>query len=125
MAAALFNAAADPSLATALSAGTRPGLRVHPVVVDAMRDVGFDVSHAEPRRLTDDLAAGAMLLITMGCGDQCPLVPGLERDDWPLADPKEQPIEVVRGIRDDIARRVQTLVEARGWAKSTVSTPTR
>ncbi len=125
MAAALFNAAADPALATALSAGTRPGLRVHPVVVDAMRDVGVDLSHAEPRRLTDELAAGATLLITMGCGDECPLVPGLERDDWPLADPKDQPIEVVRGIRDDIAQRVQALIEARGWAKSTVSTPTR
>ncbi len=123
MAAAIFNATADPALATALSAGTRPGLRVHPVVVLAMRDLGFDLSHAEPRRLTDDLAAGATLLITMGCGDECPLIPGLERDDWPLADPKDQPIEVVRGIRDDVAQRVQELVQARGWARSSAPPP--
>src|SRR5690242_4277150 len=86
MAAAFFNALADPARARAVSAGTDPGPRVHPEVVDVMRDAGIDVSGATPRRLTDDLARDARLLITMGCGDACPVVPGLERDDWPLED---------------------------------------
>ncbi|MBS2026569.1 MAG: arsenate reductase ArsC [Deltaproteobacteria bacterium] len=115
MAAAFFNALASPERARALSAGTQPGPRVHPEVVDAMREVGIDLASAQPKRLTTGLAEGATLLITMGCGDACPVVPGLERDDWPLEDPKGQPIDRVRQIRDELRARVAALVEARGW----------
>jgi arsenate reductase (thioredoxin) len=115
MAAAFFNALVDPSRAHAVSAGTQPGDRVHPVVVDAMREVDIDVSANRPQLLTDDLTRDASLLITMGCGDECPYVPGLERDDWPLDDPKGRPIEEVRRIRDDIRTRVSNLVHVRGW----------
>ena len=115
MAAAWFNAVADPGKARALSAGTNPGARVHPEVVEVMREVGVDLSGQQPRRLTDELADQAALLITMGCGEACPAVPGLERDDWPLEDPKGQPTERVRQIRDDIEARVRGLVAARGW----------
>ena len=83
---------------------------MHPVVVDAMREVGIDLSGARPQRLTDDLARGATMLITMGCGDACPHIPGLKRDDWPLSDPKGRPIEDVRQIRDEIRTRVEQLL---------------
>ncbi len=116
MAAALFNHEANPARARAESAGTDPGPRVHPVVVDAMREVDIDLAGRQPQRLTADLAAGATLLVTMGCGDACPYVPGLEVDDWPLADPKERPLDEVRRIRDDIRQRVRALTAARGWA---------
>jgi arsenate reductase (thioredoxin) len=118
MAAALFNACADPERATACSAGTEPAQRVHPEVVLAMREIGFDLAEAKPVRLTDDLAAGAALLVTMGCGEACPHVPGLRRDDWPLADPKGQPIAVVRGVREEIRRRVEALVQREGWGRT-------
>jgi arsenate reductase len=111
MAAALFNRLADPTKARALSAGTNPGARVHPEVVAVMREEGIDLTEARPRKLTPELASQAQLLITMGCGDECPFVPGLRRDDWPLEDPKGQPIERVREIRDDIRRRVEALTE--------------
>lgn len=110
MAAAFFNALAGGAQAEAVSAGTRPAERVHPEALEAMRDVGLDLSGARPQRLTEELARGAQLLITMGCGDECPYVPGLEVRDWALPDPKGQPPEVVRGIRDDIRRRVEELV---------------
>jgi len=96
----------------ALSAGTHPAERVHPEVVEAMREVGIDLSGAQPRKLTFKLAEGANLLITMGCGDECPFVPGLRRDDWPLADPKGRGIEQVRKIRDEIDRRVRHLIDS-------------
>ena len=118
MAAAFFAATADPTRAEAISAGTQPGDRVHPVVVDVMREVGIDLGANRPRQLTDALARDASLLITMGCGDQCPYVPGLRRDDWPLDDPKGRPIEEVRRIRDDIRSRVAALVDERGWRRS-------
>jgi arsenate reductase len=118
MAAAWFNALADPQKAHAVSAGTQPGDCVHPVVVDAMRESGIDVSENRPQQLTADLAQGATLLVTMGCGDECPFVPGLATDDWPLPDPKGRPIDEVRKIRDDVRRRVAELIEARGWAPS-------
>ena len=102
MAAAWFNALADPAKAEATSAGTQPAEHVHPVVVDVMRDAGIDVAGNQPQRLTADLARGSTLLVTMGCGDECPFVPGLATDDWPLPDPKGQPIDTVRQIRDDI-----------------------
>ena len=118
MAAALFNAAADPAKARGLSAGTNPGPRVHAEVLEAMREVGIDLSASGPRLLTDDLARTVTLLITMGCGEQCPYVPGLERDDWELPDPKGRPIEEVRAIRDDIRDRVAALVASRGWKRT-------
>jgi arsenate reductase len=118
MAAAWFNQLCDPSLARALSAGTAPGPHVHPVVADAMAEVGIDLSAARPQLLTDELARDASLLITMGCGEACPHVPGLRRADWPLDDPKGQPIERVREIRDDIRDRVTLLLAAEGVARA-------
>jgi arsenate reductase len=117
MAAAWFNELADPARARAVSAGTAPGPRVHPEVRTVMAEVGVDLSNATPRRLTDELARAARLLVTMGCGDACPHVPGLRRDDWPLEDPKGQPVERVREIRDDIRARVVALLAREGWAR--------
>jgi arsenate reductase (thioredoxin) len=118
MAAAWFNLIADPEKARAISAGTDPGTHVHPEVVEAMREAGVDLSRAATTRLTPDVAQQAQLLVTMGCGDQCPVVPGARRDDWPLDDPKGKPIAQVRAIRDDIRDRVWTLVEREGWLRS-------
>ncbi|WP_263375778.1 arsenate reductase ArsC [Granulicella aggregans] len=112
MAAAFFNQLADHSKAEAVSAGTEPGLRVHPEVLSAMQEVGIDLSDAKPQKLTQELAEGASLLITMGCGDKCPYVPSLRRDDWPLRDPKGLSQAEVRSIRDEIKARVQNLLEA-------------
>jgi arsenate reductase (thioredoxin) len=117
MAAAWFNALADPAKARAVSAGTQPGERVHPVVVEVMREAGLDLSANRPQRLTTDLAREATLLVTMGCGDECPFVPGLATDDWPLPDPKGQPIDEVRKTRNDLQQRVLQLLQARGWAR--------
>lgn len=117
MSAALFGLLADPSKARAISAGTNPGPHVHPEVVVAMRELGVDLSHAKPQKLTTELARGADWLITMGCGDHCPVIPGLRRSDWPLEDPKGQPIERVREIRDDIATRVREFVQSEGWGR--------
>jgi arsenate reductase len=110
MSAAFFNQLVDPRLARAISAGTHPAEYVHPVVVDAMREVGIDLSNAKPQKLTQELAQNAEILITMGCGDECPYVPGLRRDDWPLPDPKGQGIESVRKTRDEIKERVLRLL---------------
>jgi len=118
MAAAFFNSIADPMRAVAISAGTSPGERVHPEVVAVMQEVGIDLSRAKPQRLTVELAEDAQLLITLGCGDACPVVPRLARDDWPLPDPKGLPIEQVREIRDDVRRRVVALVDALTTATS-------
>ena len=115
MAAAFFNALADPAKATAESAGTQPGERVHPEVVTVMGEAGIDLGGQRPQKLTGELAAGASLLVTMGCCDACPYVPGLKRDDWPLEDPKGQPLDRVRAIRDEIRERVQHLVQSHGW----------
>lgn len=111
MSAALFNRLAHPDHARAISAGTEPGAQVHPVVLEAMREVGIDLAQARPQKLTAELASGAEMLITMGCGDACPWVPGLARADWPLPDPKGQDLATVRILRDDIAARVQRLLE--------------
>jgi arsenate reductase len=121
MAATFFNQLADPAKAVAVSAGTDPGLRVHPEVLTAMQEVGIDLSNAKPQKLTDELAQDAQLLITMGCGDKCPYVPGLRRDDWPLRDPKGQPVEEVRAIRDEIKGRVQSLLVRDNLGFSTTS----
>ena len=118
MAAGFFSALADPSRAAAVSAGTQPGERVHPEVVHVMREVGIDLSAHRPQKLTEQLARDASLLVTMGCGDECPYVPGLRRDDWPLDDPKGKPLEQVRRIRDEIRERVSELVDVHGWRRS-------
>ncbi len=117
MAAAWFNELADRTRATAISAGTQPGEHVHPEVISAMREVGIDLSGAEPQLLTETLARDATLLVTMGCGEACPVVPGLERDDWPLEDPKGRPIERVREIRNEVRDRVRALLQSRGWER--------
>jgi arsenate reductase len=117
MAAAWFNQLADPQRARAISAGTEPGHRVHPEVVEVMSDVGLDLSHGVPQYLSDELARSATLLITMGCGEACPAIPGLRRDDWPLEDPKGKPAARVREIRDEIRARVEQLLVAEGWGR--------
>jgi arsenate reductase len=116
MAAAWFNALAKRDKVQAISAGTEPGTRVHPEVVAAMREVGIDLEAQKPQKLTDDLAAGAALLVTMGCGEACPYVPGLRRLDWPLEDPKGKPVERVRQIRDEVKAHVVELLEAEHWS---------
>lgn len=110
MAAAFFNALADPSKARGISAGTSPAQHVHPEVVDAMREAGLDLSGMTPRKLTDHLARGVNVLVTMGCGEECPFVPGARVEDWPVQDPKGRSPEQVRAIRDDIRARVAALV---------------
>ena len=117
MAAALFNALADPRKANAISAGTEPGPRVHPEVSAAMLEVGIDLGGIAPRRLTPELVKTASLLVTMGCGEACPVVPGIRREDWPLDDPKGQPLERVREIREEVRRRVKELVAREGWRR--------
>jgi len=112
MAAALFNALCDPNTARASSAGTAPAERVHPAVVTAMQEIGIDVTDRRPTRLTSELAATADLLVTMGCGEECPVVPGVRRQDWPLPDPAGQPAEAVRQIRNQIASLVRQLLKA-------------
>jgi arsenate reductase len=118
MAAALFNALAHPSKARALSAGTQPAARVHPEVVAVLHEVGIDASTNQPRLLTSELAAAADLLITMGCGEECPVAPGVPRQDWPLRDPRGLPLDEVRRIRDEIRARVEALVVAQGFGRS-------
>ena len=118
MAAAFFNELADPTKARAVSAGTEPAGHVHPEVVAAMQEVGHDLRAAAPQLLTQTLTAGADMLVTMGCTESCPVAPGLRRQDWPLQDPKGQPVDVVRRIRDDVEARVKALVTQEGWARS-------
>jgi len=118
MAAAWFNELADPDKATAESAGTEPGSHVHPEVVEVMKEIGIDLSLQKPRFLSDELARNASLLVTMGCGEACPYVPGLRREDWSLEDPKEKPLDRVREIRDEIEGLVRRLLEREGWTQS-------
>jgi arsenate reductase len=115
MAAAWFNKLANPNKARAISAGTEPGPRVHPEVIDVMNEVDIDLSAVTPRRLTRELAEGATLLVTMGCGEACPYVPGLRTMDWPLEDPKDQSADRVRAIRDEIEARVRSLIDQHAW----------
>ena len=115
MAAAWFNRVADPAKAAAVSAGTQPADRVHPVVMDAMNEKGIDLSVARPTKLTPELARGAAFLVTMGCGESCPYIPGVPILDWPLPDPKGQGIESVRVIRDEVEARVRAFVTENGW----------
>jgi arsenate reductase (thioredoxin) len=109
MSLALFERYADRRH-TATSAGTEPGERVHPEVVEVMRDIGIDLAARQPRLLTRELAEQADLVVTMGCGDQCPVIPGKRYLDWELPDPKGQPLDEVRATRHEIASRVSALV---------------
>jgi len=115
MATAFFNQLADPARARAQAAGTTPADRVHPEVVEVMREVDLDLSGARPQLLTAQLAAGAGHLVTMGCGEECPYIPGAKVQDWALDDPKGQPLERVREVRDEIRRRVTAFVKQNGW----------
>jgi arsenate reductase len=108
MSQALFERAAA-GRHTALSAGTTPAERVHPEVVEAMREVGIDLSDRRPQLLTRELAEQAGVVVTMGCGDACPYIPGKRYLDWELPDPKGRPLEEVRATRDDIEQRVNAL----------------
>lgn len=96
---------------TIYSAGTQPGEQLNPAVVSAMDEVGIDITSQVPTKLTDEMAQASDVIVTMGCGDECPYYPGKRYDDWPLEDPAGQPIEVVRRIRDDIEARVRGLVD--------------
>lgn len=121
MAAAWFNQLADPAKVKAVAAGTQPAERVHPEVVDAMKEVGIDLSSAKPQLLTGPLVAETSFLITMGCGEQCPVAPHwVRRFEWVLEDPRGKALERVREIRDDIKRRVQELISEQGWSRSTI-----
>jgi arsenate reductase (thioredoxin) len=111
MSRALFERAAS-GRHVALSAGTTPAERVHPQVVEAMREVGIDLSEQRPQLLTTELAEQADLIVTMGCGDSCPYIPGKRYVDWDLPDPSELPVDQVRRLREEIADRVRTLVAA-------------
>jgi arsenate reductase len=115
MAAAFFNDLADSSRVRAESAGTRPATRVHPVVAEAMHLTGIDLFDRKPQLLTEALLGRASLLVTMGCGEECPYMPGLETQAWSIDDPRDQPLVDVVRIRDEIRRHVQTLVKDRGW----------
>jgi arsenate reductase (thioredoxin) len=115
MAAAWFHKMCDRTKARAISAGTQPGERVHAAVVKAMREEGIDLDGLKPQFLSEELARQATLLVTMGCGDACPYVPGLKKLDWPLQDPKGQPIESVRKVGDEIRERVVALAMERDW----------
>jgi arsenate reductase (thioredoxin) len=110
MSQALFERAAE-GRHSALSAGTTPADRVHPEVVEVMRELGIDLAEREPRLLTRELAEQADVVVTMGCGDECPYIPGRRYLDWDLEDPKDRPLDEVRATRDDIDRRVRELVE--------------
>jgi len=95
---------------TVYSAGTQPGERLNPAVVEAMAEVGIDITTQSPTKLTEEMAMATDVIVTMGCGDECPYYPGKRYDDWPLEDPAGQPLDVVRHIRDDIQHRVRALV---------------
>jgi len=118
MAAGLFNRMADPSLAQAISAGTEPATQIHPEVLSVMREVGIELEGVTPQFLSADLASQANILVTMGCGESCPVVPGAKREDWELPDPKGQPLERVRQIRNEIRKRVHEMVKANGWGRA-------
>ena len=111
MSQALFERAAAGAGHEAASAGTTPAPRVHPHVVEVMREVGIDLADRAPQPLTDELAAWADVVVTMGCGDSCPIVPSARYLDWEVDDPAGRPLDQVRSIRDDIDRRVRALLD--------------
>jgi arsenate reductase len=96
------------------SGGSDPGVEVNAGAVAAMAEVGIDIGQEYPKPWTDEIARAADVIVTMGCGDACPVFPGTRYEDWTLTDPAGQPIEVVRGVRDDIERRVRTLIAELG-----------
>ena len=110
MSAALFDRAAE-GRHRALSAGTTPAEHVHPEVVQVMRELDIDLADRVPRKLNRALAEQADIVVTMGCGDQCPYIPGKRYIDWDLPDPQGQPLAEVRATRDEIARRVEQLAQ--------------
>ena len=110
MAAALFNLYGNPAECCAISAGTQPASHVHPEVIEVMREIGIDLTSAKPQKLTEELARGVSVLVTMGCGEACPFVPGLRTLDWALPDPKGQSLNAVRAIRDEVHERVKDLL---------------
>lgn len=117
IAAALFSLYADPQKAYATSAGTRPSGEVHPEVLEVLREIGVATDGLQPKLATFELLQDADLLVTMGCGEACPVVPGLRRVDWPLRDPKGESFEVVRAVREEIRELVQELVAAEKVAR--------
>lgn len=119
IAAAWFNRFALPFEARASSAGTDPAEQLHPEVLAAMWELGMDLSKASPQLLTQDLAEEVNLIVTMGCGEKCPVVPGLRRIDWDIEDPAGKPPDAVRAIRDDLRERVRALVTEEGWGSRT------
>ena len=112
MAAALFNVYVDKNQCRAVSAGTQPADHVHPEVVESMRELGIDLTSCRPQKLSLELLQGASVLVTMGCGEACPFVPGLRTIDWMLPDPKGQSLETVRAIRNAIQERVTALIRS-------------
>jgi arsenate reductase (thioredoxin) len=118
MATAFFNQIADPARARAISAGTRVLGEVDPGVIQAMVEAGVELPRVMPRRLTGELAVSAGHLVTLGCLHDCPFFAGVRLQDWPLDDPREQPVERIREIRDEIRRRVVAMIEANGWGRS-------
>lgn len=123
MAAAFFNALSEPELVRAIAAGTQPADRVPTVVVQAMNESGVDLSHVKPKLLTAELAEGASWLITIGCGEECPVVPGAKREDWTLMDPGGRELKDVRNIRDEIRRRVSEFIQREGWGNRSLVAP--
>lgn len=116
MAAAFFNEMTDSRLFHAQAAGTEPASKVHPEVVLVMKELGIDLSSSQPTLLNQELAAEANLLVTMGCGEKCPFVPGLKKVDWFLNDPKGQGLDQVRMIRDEIKELVLKLITDESWS---------
>jgi len=110
MSQALFERAAGDRH-RALSAGTTPAAHVHPEVIEVMRELGVDLTDRAPQRLTEELAAQADVVVTMGCGDACPFIPGKRYIDWELTDPAGRPLDEVRAIRDDIDQRIHLLLD--------------
>lgn len=115
MAAAFFNSLASGYKAAAISAGTEPGLEIHPEVISVMKEVGFDLQNIKPQFLSGELASKSHYLVTMGCGESCPFVPGVIRKDWQLDDPKGKSVEKVREIRDQIKMLVEAFVKENNW----------
>ena len=117
MAAALLTLLTDPTKVRGVSAGTQPGARVHPEVLLAMRELGVDLEGVQPQLLTAAMVAASGFLITMGCGEACPVAPpSVQRLDWPLEDPKGKTMERVREIRDEVRQHVEALIAAQGWS---------
>ena len=111
MAAAIFNALVNPARARAISAGTSPAQEVHPLVVVALREWNIELTGARPQQLTDDVAGAANVLITMGCGETCPVMPGVRRLDWQREDPKGLDLDGVRAGRDHIKALVEEMMD--------------